>query len=65
MTIPGQSKRVCCFVDDFNLPDNCDLSLIPVETIARSVVPSIQTQYRLRLAEDYEPLVSIAMFTSS
>ena len=62
MKIPGQRNRVCCFVDDLNLPDNCDLSLMPVEIIARSVVPMMQTQYRLRLAEGYEPLVSIAMF---
>ena len=62
MKIPGQRNRVCCFVDDLNLPDNCDLSLMPVEIIARSVVPMMQTQYRLRLAEGYEPLVSTAMF---
>ena len=57
MRVPGQINRTCCFVDDFNLPDNCDLWLIPVETIA-----SLERHYRLRLTEDYEPLVSTDPF---
>ena len=42
--------RSCCFVDDLKLPKNCDLRLVPDQTISTAVVPSVRKQYRLRLS---------------
>ena len=42
--------RSSCFVDDSKLQKNCDLRLVPDQTILTAVVPSVRRQYRLRLS---------------
>lgn len=45
---------ICCYIDDRNLPEGCDLTLVPVEELERMVLPGSRSQYRLRPSEEYE-----------
>ena len=49
---------MCCYIDDRNLPEGCELQLVPVEEEERMVLPGSQSQYRLKPSEDYELVCS-------
>lgn len=50
-----KTDTICCYIDDRNLPDECDLKLVPVEEcMERMVLPGSHSQYRLRPSEEYE-----------
>ncbi|KAL9950375.1 hypothetical protein ACROYT_G042863 [Oculina patagonica] len=47
---------ICCYIDDRNLPEGCELRLVPVEEKERMVLPGSHSQYRLRPSdEEHEP----------
>jgi len=50
---------ICCYIDDRNLPEGCDLTLVPVEELERMVLPGSRSQYRLRPSEEYELVAGI------
>lgn len=54
----NEFNKVCCYVDGWNLPQDCTLKLEQVVRGDRMVLPGQQAQYRLKPAEDYGPQVS-------
>lgn len=51
-----KTDTICCYIDDSNLPEGCELKLVPVEEQERMVLPGSHSQYRLRPSEEYEPV---------
>ncbi|KAJ7323742.1 Far upstream element-binding protein 3 [Desmophyllum pertusum] len=49
-----KTDTICCYIDDRNLPEGCELKLVPVEEKERMMLPGSQSQYRLRPSEEYE-----------
>lgn len=49
-----KAQRICVYIDERNLPEDCELKLSLVEGKARAVLPRAQLQYRLKPAYGYE-----------
>ena len=49
-----KTDKICCYVDDRNLPKDCELKLVPLEDEDRMVLPGSHSQYRLKPSEEYE-----------
>ena len=49
----NEFNKACCYIDDWNLPPDCELKLEQAVQGDRMVLPGSTTQYRLKPAEDY------------
>lgn len=52
--VENEFNEVRCFIDGCNLPRDCKLRLEQVSEGERMVLPGVQSQYRLKPAEEYE-----------
>ena len=55
MHFPG---RRCCFVEEWNVPENCKLSATAIQNNDSTDPTELRTQHRLRLVEDHDTGVS-------
>lgn len=64
--LENEFNKVCCYIDGWNLPTNCELKLTQVEQKDRMVLPGSHAQYRLKPSENYGLLVRfVLLFFSS
>ena len=51
---------ICVFIDDKDLPEDCELQLVPVEEMERLILSAgSSSQYRLKPCEEYDMDVQV------
>lgn len=53
------ANKICVYIDERNLPDGCELKLVPLEGKERMMLAGAQSQYRLKPVDEYELQVCI------
>lgn len=54
------ANRICVFIDDKNLSEDCELQLVPVEEMERLILSAgSSSQYRLKPCEEYDMDVQV------
>ena len=53
------ANKICVYIDGRNLPDKCELKLVPLEGKERMMLPGAQSQYRLKPVDEEELQVCI------
>ena len=54
------ANRICVFIDEKNLSEDCELQLVPVEEMERLILSAgSSSQYRLKACEEYNMDVQV------